>query len=146
MQIKTKLAFFIAMLALVSILSMSAMALSDSDKSAIKLTISTALNNSGNFDYVASEVDDENNLEIWYVPKNTDSNATVNALGLVIGSYLGAIGSNPDISDAYIFIGMQDDEKGSYQCLRSWIPNGKMTDEEIAALMLKVLGTFKDLT
>ena len=146
MQIKTKLAFFIAMLALVSILSMSAMALSDSDKSAIKLTISTALNNSGNFDYVASEVDDENNLEIWYVPKNTDSNATVNALGLVIGSYLGAIGSNPDISDAYIFIGMQDDEKGSYQCLRSWIPNGKMTDEEIAALMLEILGTFKDLT
>lgn len=127
-------------------MSMSAMSMSDSDKAAIKLTISTALNNSGNFDYVVSEVDDENNLEIWYVPKNTDSNATVNALGLVIGSYLGAIEVSPDIADAYIFIGMQDDEKGSYNCLRSWIPNGKMTDEEIAALMLKVLGTFKDLT
>lgn len=122
------------------------MGLSDSDKAAIKLTISTALNSTGYFNYVASEVDDENNLEIWYVPKNTDSNATASALGMVIGSYLGAIGSNPDISDAYIFIGMQDDEKGSYQCLRSWIPNGKMTDEEIAALLLKVLGTFKDLT
>jgi hypothetical protein len=146
MQIKTKLALFIAMLALVSILSMSAAAMSDSDKAAIKLTISTALNSSGNFDYVASEVDDDNNLEIWYVPKNTDSNATVNALGLVIGSYLGAIEANPDMSDAYIFIGMQDDEKGSYHCLRSWIPTGDMTDEEIASLMLKVLGTFKDLT
>lgn len=127
-------------------MSMSAMSMSDSDKAAIKFTISTALNNSGNFDYVVSEVDDENNLEIWYVPKNTDSNATVNALGLVIGSYLGAIEVSPDIADAYIFVGMQDDEKGSYNCLRSWIPNGKMTDEEIAALMLKVLGTFKDLT
>lgn len=146
MQIKTKLALFIALLATVSILSMSAMALSDSDKSAIRLAISTALNNSGNFDYIASEVDDDNNLEIWYVPKNTDSNATANALGLVIGSYLGAIESNPDISDAYIFVGTQDDEKGSYNCLRSWIPAGEMTDEEIAALMLKVLGTFKDLT
>jgi|WetSurMetagenome_2_1015567.scaffolds.fasta_scaffold24495_2 hypothetical protein len=146
MYIKTKLAFFIALLALVSLLSMSAAALSDSDKAAIKLTISTALNNSGNFNYIASEVDDDNNLEIWYVPKNTDSNATASALGLVIGSYLGAIEANPDMSDAYIFIGMQDDEKGSYHCLRSWIPNGKMTDEEIASLMLKVLGTFKDLT
>lgn len=122
------------------------MALSDSDKAAIKLTISTALNNSGNFNYVASEVDDEKNLEIWYVPKNTDSNATASALGLVIGSYLGAIGANPDISDAYIFIGMQDDEKGSYHCQRSWITTGEMTDEEIAALILNVLGTFKDLT
>ena len=146
MQIKTKPALFIALLALVLLFPISSAALSDSDKASIKLTISTALNDSGNFNYVASEVDDDNNLEIWYVPKNTDSNATASALGLVIGSYLGAIGSNPDISDAYIFIGMQNDEKGSYHCLRSWVPSGKMTDEEIAALMLKILGTFRDLT
>jgi hypothetical protein len=146
MQIKARLAFVIALLALGSLLPMSAMALSDSDKAAIKLVISAALNDSGNFDYVMSEIDDENNLDIWYVPKNTDSNASINALGLVIGSYLGVIGSNPDISDAYFFIGTQDDEKGSFDCLRSWISNDKMTDEELSALVLKVLGTFKDLT
>jgi hypothetical protein len=125
---------------------MSAMALNDSDKAVIKLTVSTALNGSGNFSYVKSDIDDQNNLEIWYVPKNTDSNATVSALGLAIGSYLGMIGSYPDISDAYIFIGTQEDEKGSFSCLRSWIPNGEMTDAELTTLVLKVLGTFKDLS
>ncbi|MCK9441123.1 MAG: hypothetical protein M0Q13_06860 [Methanothrix sp.] len=146
MQIKAKLAFFITLLAIGLLLPMSAMALSDSDKAVIKLTVSTALNGSGNFNYVKSEIDDENNLEIWYVPKNTDSNATVSALGLVIGSYLGATGSYPDISDAYIFIGTQEDEKGSFSCLRSWISNGEMTDEELTTLVLKVLETFKDLS
>lgn len=122
------------------------MALSDSDKAVITLTVSSSLNSSGNFSYVKSEIDDENNLEIWYVPKDMDSNSTVTAIGIVIGSYLGLTESYPDISDAYIFIGTQDDEKGSFSCLRSWIPNGEMTDEELTALVLKVFGTFKDLS
>jgi hypothetical protein len=133
-------------LAIVLLLPVSAMALNDSDKAVIKLTVSTALNGTGNFSYVKSEVDDENNLEIWYVPKDTDSNATFSALGVVIGTYLGVAGSYPDISNAYIFIGTLDDEKGSFSCLKSWIPNGEMTDVELSTLVLKVLGTFKDLS
>lgn len=121
--------------------------MSETDKTVIKLAAFTVLDNTGDFYYVKADVDDENNLIIWYIPKKTDSSATIIALGEVIGAYSGLIQSNPDISNAYIFVGTEGDEKGSLYCLRSWISyGGKMTNDEAGTLVLKVLGTFKDLS
>lgn len=124
----------------------SAVALSDSDKSVVKLAMFMALDNTGDFNYVKADVDDDNNLKIWYVPKQTDSSATMTTLGEVVGAYVGLTRSHPAISDAYIFIGVQGGEKGSLYCLRSWVPYGDMTNSEASEMVLKVLGTFEDLT
>jgi hypothetical protein len=120
----------------------SAMAMSESDKSIIRLTAFTALDNTGDFLYVKADVDDNDNLKIWYVPKKTDSSSLVITLGEVVGAYLGITRSHSDISSAYIYIGMQGSETGSMYCLRSWLPASEMTNEEAGALVLKVLGTF----
>jgi hypothetical protein len=123
------------------------MSMSNEDKEAIKLTTIMALNGTGDFNYINSDVDDENNLTIWYVPKQLNENATIKTLGVIIGVYLGVIQSNPDISNAQIFVGTEGDELGSLYCLRSWIPNnGNLTDDQIANLVLKIFGTFKDLS
>lgn len=123
------------------------MSMSNEDKEAIKLTTIMALNGTGDFNYINSDVDDENNLTIWYVPKQLNENATIKTLGVIIGVYLGVIQSNPDISNAQIFVGTEGDELGSLYCLRSWIlNNGNLTDDQIANLVLKIFGTFEDLS
>jgi hypothetical protein len=145
--IKKELFSLIALLIIGIFLSCPAMSMSDADKGAIELTTIIALNETGDFNYVNSDVDDENNLTIWYVPKESDENATIKTLGVIIGIYLGAIESNPDISDMYIFMGTEGDEKGSLYCLRSWVPNnGNLADDQIAGLVLKIFGTFEDLS
>lgn len=120
-------------------------ALSDADKDVVKLSAFMTLDKTGDFNYVKAEVDDKNNLKIWYIPKETDNSATITALGEVVGVYIGSTRSYPDIADAYFFVGVQGDEKGGVYCLRSWIPYGEMTNEEAGALVLKVLGTFEKL-
>jgi hypothetical protein len=71
----------------------------------------------------------------------------ISALAKVIGAYLGVAKNYPDISDAYIFMGTEGNEAGSLHCLHSWIPyDGKLTKEKAESLVLKVLGTYKDLS
>lgn len=122
------------------------MSLSDTDKAVVKLAAFSSLDNTGDFNYIKVDIDDEDNFKIWYIPKETDNSATIYTLGEVLGAYVGMIRSHPDISDAYIFVGTEGNEAGRLYCLRSWIPyDGQLTDEDAGALVLTVLGTFKDL-
>jgi hypothetical protein len=141
-SIKVKVISLVVLAVVCMLLPSSAMAMSDSDKAIIQLTTFSVLDDTGDFNYVKAIVDDEDNLKIWYVPKETDTTATITTLGEVVGAYMGMTRSHPDMSDAYISIGVQGDEKGSLYCKRSWIPYGEMTNEEATALVLKVLGTF----
>jgi hypothetical protein len=123
------------------------MSLSDTAKVVAELSAFSALNNTSGFNYIKVDVDNEDNLKIWYISKETDNNAMISAIAKAIGAYLGVAKQFPDISDAYIFIGTEGNETGSLYCLRSWIPDdGKLTKEIAENLVLKVLGTFKDLS
>jgi hypothetical protein len=123
------------------------MSLNDTDKAIIKLSAFSSLNKTDDFNYIKTDVDDENNLKIWYIPKETDGSATISALAKAIGAYLGVSKQYPDISNAFIFIGTKGNEAGSLYCLHSWIPyDGKLTKENAEALVLKVLGTYKNLS
>lgn len=102
-----------------------------------------ALDNTGHFNYQKTEVNSDDSVTIWYIPKNTDQSATLTTLAEVLGAYVGVARITPGLSDLYIKIGSDYLVTGELYCLRSWVPTGEMTTEESAALVLKVLGTFK---
>ena len=61
----------------------------------------------------------------------------------MIGAYLGMCRIY-DVGDLKIYIGTQGAVSGEMYCLRSWVGNGYPSDEEAAALVLTVLGTFEE--
>jgi len=121
------------------------MSLSDTDKTVLEVSAFTTLDNTGDFLYINADVDDENNFKIWYIPKIADSDATATTLGEVIGVYVGSVRSHPDLSNAYFFLGRQGSETGGLYCLRSWVSDGYLTNDETSALVLAVLSTFTKL-
>jgi hypothetical protein len=118
-------------------------ALSESDEAVVELVLLGVLNDTGNFSYVNADVDSDNNVYIWYIPKNTSDEATMSALGLVIGAYAGMCESQPELSDLSIMIGTEDDVTSEMYCERSWITTGEMSDGDAALLALKVMGTLE---
>lgn len=138
---------FVAMLALASISVSTGM--TGSEKDAINASVVQALERAGVFSYVEAGVDSTNNLTIWSTSKSADENSTVTNLGYIIGVYLGAAKSSPDLSDLNIMIGTKDNVTQKMYCKRSWVDEvkvdsaGNMSDNDIAVLVLKVLGTLQ---
>ena len=141
----TKLEITVALIVLLfaNAITVSAGSLSDTDKSVIKLVIFTVLDNTGHFNYVKADVGWDDSIKIWYIAKNSDSDAVVTSLGEVVGTYVGVLQTVPRASDLFIMIGTQDNVAGKMYCLRTWVPSGDMTTEEAGLLGLKVLGTFE---
>ena len=143
--IMTKFEMTVALIVLLfaNAITVSAGSLSDTEKSVIKLTIFTVLDNTGHFNYVKADVGWDDTVKIWYIPKNSDSDAAITTLGEIVGVYVGVLKTVPRASDLFIMIGTQDNVAGKMYCLRTWVPSGDMTTEEAGLLGLKVLGTFE---
>ncbi len=138
---------FVAILAAASI-SVS-MGMTNSDKDALNASVVLALEKTGNFSYIMAGVDSNNNLTIWSTSKSTDQNSTITNLGYIIGVYLGAAKSYSDLSDLNIMIGTKENVVETMYCKRSWVDEvkidsaGNMNDNDLAALVLKVLSTLQ---
>lgn len=123
--------------------------MTNSDKDALNASVVLALEKTGNFSYIQAGVDSNNNLTIWSTSKSTDQNSTITNLGYIIGVYLGAAKSYSDLSDLNIMIGTKENVVETMYCKRSWIDEvkidsaGNMNDNDLAALVLKVLGTLQ---
>ncbi len=141
----------IVVAALTSMLTLACISLTmgmiSSDKDAINATVVQALEKAGVFSYVDAGVDSNNNLTIWSASKSTDQDSTVTNLGYIIGVYLEAAKSSPELSDLNIMVGTKENVTEKMYCKRPWVDEvkvdsaGNMSDNDLAALILKVLGT-----
>jgi len=120
--------------------------LSDIDKKAINQTVFTILNDTGKLLYINSEVDQNNVLNVRYLP-NLDDNAPISALGAVIGAYYVISQNYPEISDLNITLGGKDIVGGGMYCNKSWIKDlfidGKMDSDRADVVIQKVLETYE---
>ena len=125
------------------------MGMTNSDRDAINASVVYALEKTGSFSYVKAGVDSHNNLTIWTTSKSTDQNSTIAGIGYLIGVYLGAAKSNTELSDLNIMNGTIENVVDTMYCKRSWIDEvkvdsaGNMSDNDLAILVLRVLGTLQ---
>jgi hypothetical protein len=145
---KIVIAFLAILIAIIASISLTTATLSDSDMAAIKLSVFSALDDTGRFSYVSANVDQDDNLNIWYIPKNTDQTSIMTDMARILGAYSGICKTSPELSNLNIYMGTKGNVAGELYCMRSWLsmvktnPDGSTDGNSAGLLVLKVLGTF----
>lgn len=116
--------------------------LNESEKNRIEVVTYMFLDMTKYFDYIKADIDDNENLKIWFVP--VKANITLREITALIAEYRAIVQFYPTISDAYFFHGEQGDEESCLYCLKSWVSYGDISDEEAYELIMKVQRTSKE--
>ena len=123
-------------------------AFSNDEKNIIETMVTGTLMKSDTISYGLADIDNGNNLNVWYVPKNTDRDTILSSLGFVLAEYIALCDKYSDLSDMKLMVGTKDNVTGEMYCKRAWSNkvrkdiDGSYNSSDLVTVGLKVIGTF----
>lgn len=133
----------------VGALFIPANALNDNEETVIEATGTNLLMNANSITYGLVEVNYDNTMDMWFIPKSTDQDVLLDSVGNAVGLYVGACNMYPELSDLNLMVGTKDNIAGKRYCKRDWADevskntDGSYDQYSMGVVGLKVLGTFK---
>ena len=145
---KTRIAVLAALL-IIGALFVPAIAITDDGKAITESYATKILMDSDSIMYGLVEIDSENTMNIWFVPKSADEDTIIKSMASAVGLYIGVCKTYPEIADLNLMAGTKATVSGKMYCKREWVDevragvDGSYNSSEIGLVGVKVLGTFK---
>jgi hypothetical protein len=134
-------------LILAGVLIIPSAALTDNEETLIESKGTTVLNQADSITYGLVEIDSDNSMNIWYIPKNADEDTVIKSTATAVGIYIATAKMYPEMSNLNLMVGTKDNVVAKMYCERAWVDqvraDGPYAQDDIGLVGLKVFGTLK---
>jgi len=136
-------------LILMGVLIIPSAALTNDEETLLESKATTVLNQADSITYGLVEINSDNTMNIWYIPKNSDEDTLIASTATAVGIYIFTGKTYPEMANLNLMVGTKDNVVGKMYCERAWVDqvretvDGSYSQDDIGIVGMKVFGTYK---